>query len=152
MGWLIGTSSCLFFLSVSYLAMSFQYTLGTLEQPGSGLYPLLVGILMVGLSLSFVVQALKSRKRQHQEIEPFPAGRDAGRVSLLAGSLVLFALLVKPFGFALCAAGLLAATFRLLGPWGWMRIVIASLITVVLATYLFNHLLGVPLPAGTLFS
>lgn len=152
MGWLIGTSSCLLVLSVTYLAFCFQYPLGSLEQPGAGLFPLLVGIVLVGLNLTFLVQILRARKRLHPEVEPFPTGRDAGRVVLLAGSLVLFALCVKPFGYMICAAGLLAAAFRLLGPWGWIRILIVSLATVVLATYLFTHFLGVSLPKGTIFS
>jgi putative tricarboxylic transport membrane protein len=144
-------SLCFLVLAAAYLADGLRLPLGSADRPGAGVYPLLVGILLFCLSLFLLIGSLK-RKATLEEAEPFPRGPDLKRVVAVGVSLALFVVLLKPLGYLLCSALLMAATLRLLELTDWKRIVLISGISAALSHYLFSRLLGVPLPLGVFFS
>lgn len=124
--------------------------LGSAARPGAGVYPFLVGVLLLVLSLFLLVQSVRG-KGTRDEAEPFPRGPDLERVVAVSLSVVLFVMLLAPLGYALSSALLMAATCRLLGQDNWKTIVLVSVACAVLSYFLFARLLGVPLPKGVLF-
>lgn len=146
------TSFCFLFLGAAYLAGSLELPRGSAAQPGAGLYPLLLGIFLVALSLALLIRSLRKNETKPEEGEPFPKGKDRQRVIAVGIALFLFALLLKPLGYGLCTAVLMGAILRLLGLASWGKIVLISILTAFLSYYLFASLLGVPLPGGIFFS
>jgi putative tricarboxylic transport membrane protein len=146
------TSFSFLVLGVAYLADTLRLPMGSAAKPGAGLFPLLVGISLLGLSLALFLWSLKTKDISTRDQEPFPGGKDRRRVLAVGASLALFVLLLKPLGYGLCSAALMAAILRLLGLRSWGRILLISLATAAISFYLFDALLGVPLPRGVFFS
>lgn len=73
------------------------------------------------------------------------------RVVSVSTSLLLFVMLLRPLGYALSSALLMATILRLLEQRNWRVIVLISVASATLSHLLFARLLGVPLPAGMLF-
>lgn len=146
------TSFCFLFLGAAYLAGSLELPRGSAAQPGAGLYPLLLSIFLVALSLAFLIRSLRKHEATSEEGEPFPKGKDRQRVMAVGLALFLFVLFLKPLGYGPCSAVLMGATLRLLGLASWGKIVLISILTAFLSYYLFASLLGVPLPGGIFFS
>jgi hypothetical protein len=147
----------LVFLSFSllgglYLAGSLSLPLGTVEQPGAGVFPRIVGILIVCLGVPGWIGSLKSRNaRQPTEGSAFPQGKDLQRLGAIAGTILLFVLFLPSLGYGLCSAFLMASVLRLLGLKNWGKISIIAILTAVCSSGLFA-LLDIPLPRGSLFS
>ncbi len=138
-------------VGVSYLVAGSEHDLGSLEMPGDGVFPILVGTVFTILSLIAVIQSLRSRKNSARRAGVFPRGTDLRRVLWITISLVLFAVLFRTLGFYICIFALMAAMLSILGPWSWFKICWVSLVMVVLSYLLFQQLLGVPLPKGSLW-
>ncbi len=145
-------SLCFLLLGIAYLADNSSLPMGSAAKPGAGLFPLWVGISLLGLSLALFIRALRNRDTAARDQDPFPAGKDRQRVLAVGGTLALFVLLLKPLGYGICSAALLAAIFRFLGLKSWGRILLISLVTAAISFFLFDTLLGVPLPRGIFFS
>ncbi len=139
-------------LGVAYLAGSLNLPLGTNVRPGAGLFPILVGVSLTVLSLLVFISSLKQKEAVPTDQELFPEGRDRRRVAAVAVTLILFVVLLKPLGYVVSSALLMAATLRLLGVRRWGRIVLTSILTAAISYYLFDSLLGTPLPRGIFFS
>jgi len=145
-------SLCFLLLGIAYLADNSRLPMGSAAKPGAGLFPLLVGVSLLGLSLALFLWSLKTKDISVKDQEPFPVGKDRRRVLAVGASLALFVLLLKPLGYGICGAALMAAVLRFLGLQSWGRILLISLVTAAISFYLFDALLGVPLPRGIFFS
>jgi len=139
-------------LGIAYLADNSKLPMGSAAKPGAGLFPLLVGSSLLGLSLALFLWSLKTKDAAAKDQEPFPEGKARRRVLAVGTTLALFVLLLKPLGYGLCSAALMAAILWLLGLRSWGRILLISLVTAAISFYLFDALLGVPLPRGIFFS
>jgi len=151
-GVLAVVSLCFLVLGGVYLAGSFFLPMGTVEQPGAGFYPLLVGIALVCLSVPLLIHSLKKKEIQKEEEEAFPKGKDLYRVLGVALALIFFAVFLKPLGYGICSAALMVAVLRFLGLRSWMKTVLISILSTAISYYLFAFVLDVPLPRGFLFS
>jgi putative tricarboxylic transport membrane protein len=145
----------LIFLSFSllggaYLAGSLSLSMGTVEQPGAGLFPMLVGIFILFLSIPGLVGSLKSGETRKLSQGVFPQGSDLRRVIAIALSVLLFAILLQPLGYGICSAFLMAAVLRLLGMRSWGKAAVIAILTAGIS-YFFFVLLDIPLPRGSLF-
>ena len=139
-------------LGIAYLAASIRLPLGTKIRPGAGLFPLLVGVSLTTLSALVLISSLKQKEESSKDKEPFPEGEDRRRVAAMAVTLILFVILLKPLGYIVSSALLLAATFRLLGLQSWGKIIPISILTAAISYYVFDSLLGTLLPRGIFFS
>ncbi|HET7854630.1 MAG TPA: tripartite tricarboxylate transporter TctB family protein [Candidatus Methylomirabilis sp.] len=145
------TVASLFFclLTGAYLVDGLKLPLGSAGRPGAGAYPLLVGLLLAMLSLSLLFKSVTGWGSADEE--PLPRGTDMRRVAAVSTSLVLFVLLLRPLGYTLSSALLMAAILRLLEQRNWKAIVLISVASATLSHLLFARLLGVPLPVGMIF-
>lgn len=141
-------SFCFLVLGGVYLAKSLELPMGSAARPGAGLYPFLVGITLVALSVSFLIQSLQAKETQPERGEPFPRGKDRQRVMAVAAALFFFVLFLNPLGYIICSIALMGAILRLLGLRSWGKVVLTSIFTTAISYYLFFSILGVPLPPG----
>ena len=140
-----------FVTGILYCIGGFLLPRGTLEAPKAGLFPLIVGVFIVAISISLLFRSLRGGVDGGDQIEPFPKGADRNRLLGVFVSLLIFALCLKPLGYLISAVGLMAVIVRLFGLRGWVKIAFAAALTGFLSYYLFAVILEVPLPRGEVF-
>ncbi len=124
--------------------------LGSLNAPGSGFIFFWMGIVMVGLSLGVLIQAMgeaaapgELKKILWTEI------RWKKIISVLA-ALLLYAYFFATLGFILSTIPLLIFLFKVVEPQSWMKAILGSIITTLAAYGVFQLWLGSQLPSGLL--
>ncbi|GAA1904799.1 tripartite tricarboxylate transporter TctB family protein [Nocardioides lentus] len=126
-------------VGVGGIVLSLGYGLGTLREPGAGLWPLIVSVLVTSLSVLLLLVG-----RTLEDTERFR------RASLLplagAASFVVFAFLLPVIGFEIPALLLCVVWLRFLGGETWRSTVVVSVLTVAAFYALFLYGLRVPLP------
>jgi putative tricarboxylic transport membrane protein len=110
---------------------------GSLTDPGPGLWPLVVGAVLVITGAAVAV-------RPGDEAETI--GRDAWAVVVACVSLVAYTAVIGAVGFELPTAILLAFWLRVLGGEPWRTTVVVSVGVTVVAYVVFILALGVALP------
>jgi hypothetical protein len=125
--------------------------MGTVNQPGPGFFPTLVGVLILCLSVSAFVLSKRKPTITGERNSVFPHGQDRRRVIGLTLAILSFVVFLNPLGYGICSAALMGATLRLLGLRSWVRIVIIAVLTALISQYFFVLILDVPLPMGSLF-
>ncbi len=138
-------------IGVLYLIGSLRLPLGTLAAPQGGLFPILVGIFLVTTSIALIAGFLRGTRGTVETTDAFPKGGDRHRVVAVASALVLYSLLLKPMGYLVSTVGLMGAIVYLLGLRGWVKVVLAAVLTGALSYCLFAFILEVPLPRGEVF-
>jgi hypothetical protein len=127
-------------LGGAYTLGALQYPAGSLEAPATGLFPLLVGVLLVASSLIALITEWRN-----PSVESEPVGPSAWRVPALVLVLLAASYLLQVAGFLATGAVLCALVLAIAGRRRvWSVIVIACAISG--ATALGFRLLGVPLP------
>jgi hypothetical protein len=138
----------LFLVGILTVYFSVQLPIGTFRAPGSGLYPLILGLLLMGLVACHFLQLLRGRDRAPGS----GAGRrPAGsyrRVALFLGAVAAVTALMTPLGFLFSAFLLLLALMEILGVRPRMVSLLVSLLTAGFSYALFVHWLQIPLPKG----
>ncbi|WP_433442355.1 tripartite tricarboxylate transporter TctB family protein [Nonomuraea sp. CA-141351] len=113
--------------------------LGRLTQPGPGLWPFAISVVIVVLSATLVVTG-----RGLEDAERF------SKASLLTGiglvTLILLAVLLPLIGFEIPSLLLVFVWLRWLGKESWRSSIVVSVATVAAFYLLFVVLLQVPLP------
>jgi len=127
----------------------YDLELGTLRDPGSGFMFFWVGVIMIGLSLSVLLGALR--------MKPDPKGirylweeiRWKKILSVLA-ALVLYAYAFTFLGFILCTVPLLVFLFKAVEPQKWTWAILGAVLSTLAAYGVFQLWLGSQLPRGFL--
>jgi hypothetical protein len=138
-------------LGVVYLGGSLRLPLGTLEAPRSGLFPLLVAILLIAVSFTLLLKGGGAAGSRPEEFDPFPEGGDLRRVAAVALTLFLYAAGLRFLGYLVCTTGLMASVVRLLGMKNWGSVAATAVLTGLISWGLFVFALDVPLPRGEVF-
>ena len=136
----IGAAAMLLF-GLFWAWMATGYAMQTRDgNPGPGLLPLALGIIIVVLAL---INLLRPEVR-HIDLP------HVGRILFILGALVGYAILLELLGYVLVTALLLGSLLAVLGErFRWWQPVAA--VGVSLATYyVFRVILGLPLPPGLL--
>jgi len=120
-------------------ALAYDYGLGTLRRPGAGLWPFVVCLLVIVLSLTLLVAG-----RHLTDSEAFT------RSSLLplAGIATFIGIgaLLPVIGFEIPSLLLCAIWLRFLGGESWRSTIVVSVATVATFYFLFLYGLRIPLP------
>ena len=120
---------------------------GTLETPGPMIFPLLLGLSLLALSILLFTQSKPSAQISYASI--FPKGEVLKVLYVLAA--FFFSLLVfERIGFVVSILALLALLFRGIGGKTPAKSILYALIISLTAYLSFFHLLGVRLPKGAL--
>jgi len=134
-------------LSASYLGASSRLPFGELARPGAGVFPLLVGVLLVIGSLSTLWEGLRTSAAEQVEL---PAGRDRLRLLVLLAALFVYILALPWLGQLIASALFLILLMRVLSDVAWPRVIVYSLIISATLYFIFVRLLNVPMPRGML--
>lgn len=119
--------------------LAYGYGLGSLREPGPGLWPFVVSVLIAGLSLLLLVVG-----RRLDDAEKFT--RSSLLVAAGAVTFAGFGLLMPMIGFEIPAMVLCVIWLRFLGGESWRSTVMTSVITTAVFYVLFIYGLRIPLP------
>jgi len=129
---------------------TFSYTrfgLGTISNPGSGLFPFVAGSFLVVLSLLLLWETLSFRRQKSEEAE----GKHAySRATLVLIFLLFYVLLFEPLGFIFSTFLLVFFLFKVLNLYSLKRAIFWSIIITGAFYFTFQYLLKSNLPAGLL--
>ena len=112
--------------------------LGTADEPGPGLMPLVLGLLLAALGLAAVLA------------RDWPRPGPLARVRILAAAVVVVAwpFALPRLGFALTTALALVLLGRVVDEAPWTRLLVFGLVLTAAAVLVFRVLLRLPLPVG----
>jgi putative tricarboxylic transport membrane protein len=133
---------------------SLSLPIGTLRAPGSGLFPLLLGILLAVLSAAQGVSVYRARLRQPQPSirSEAPAApwftEGTRRVLLFLGAVALAIALLPMIGYALTSFLMMLAMLRIVGGASWLTSGSISIATAIACYLVFVRALHIPLPTG----
>lgn len=144
----------------------FLWQAGTLRQGpgyaavGPRIFPLIVGLGILGSGLGVAFGAWRSRSRARGpapaagatggEEREGGAGTDWPTLLAVAGLLVAYIALFQPLGFVIASTALLLVGARVLGSRAPLRDLAAGLAVSLAAYVLFTRFLGLEVPAGPL--
>jgi len=134
-------------LSAGYLWEAMQLPFGRPDQPGAGLFPVVVGAILLLASLATIWEGV--RMERAEEVD-FPAGTDLYRLLKLIAYLFGYFVLLPLLGFPLASVVFCTFLIHALSDVSWLRCAVYAILMSASATYLFVHLLNVPLPRGIL--
>jgi putative tricarboxylic transport membrane protein len=141
-------SVLLILVGVGVVIESIRLQVGTFLMPQPGFFPLLGGSLLIGLSVTFVVQAwLEHGQAPGQSQEAFGELR---RPLILVVGMSLYTAVLEWLGYILPTVIITAIILRVLGVTSWKELTLASLGISVGTYFLFGRLLGIELPSGVL--
>ena len=132
--------------------LSLRMPIGTFRAAGTGLFPLLLGIILMILSGFFLLNLLlrKEKELEKKEAPVEAAPRSLKPVILFLGMMALAALFFNSLGYPLVAFLLMVALLKILGLKRWPVNIILSLATAAASYFLFVQWLKIPLPKGWL--
>jgi hypothetical protein len=146
----------LFVFGAVTAALSLQLPLGTPRMPGTGLFPLVLGVMLMGLAATHAVRLFLARPKPvapgvAAAAAPQPK-RDGAtqRVALFMGAVVVATALLTTLGYPLTSFLLMLALLWVLGvrkPHVAGSIALGS---AVVCYFVFVQWLKIPLPSGWL--
>jgi hypothetical protein len=132
--------------------LSLRMPIGTFRTAGTGLFPLLLGIILVMLSGLFLLNLFlgkeKGAERKESPVEAIPGSITP--VVLFLGMMALVTLFLNSLGYPLIAFLLMVALLKILGMKRWPANIFLSLATAAASYFLFIQWLKIPLPKGWL--
>ncbi len=154
----------LFLFGALTSVFSLKLKVGTINEIGTGFFPLSLGILLMVLSSIYLAQivlqlrkaALKTQASLQAVATAVEAktsilskiGRPAINVLVMAGSMIFFALSLNILGYPLCTFLMMIVLLRVLGMKNWIAILIVAAISAGGSWLLFAKLLKILLPQG----
>jgi putative tricarboxylic transport membrane protein len=134
-------------LGVLYLAATWRYPVGTLKQPGPGLYPLMVAGLLL---LSAFATAWETRSAGNAPVA-WPQRAGWWRMGAILLAIIAYIVLLPKLGHLIASSVTAFISFQALGGLNWPAKVLLAIFLGVASYFLFNNLLGVPLPGRVWF-
>jgi putative tricarboxylic transport membrane protein len=129
--------------------ISLRMPIGTFRMPGTAMFPLLLGILLMILSGIFVLRLFFQGRQIKAKSGPSAvAPKSPMRLILFLGTMVLVTLFFNQLGYPLASFLLMLALLRILGIKRWGLNILISLVTAVGSYFLFVKWLDIPMPKG----
>ena len=130
-------------------AFSLGMPIGSFRMAGTGLFPLCLGTLLMGLSLLHLFKLFYEKRKKHDRKQrPLKAKALPGRLILFFGVMVLATPCLQILGYPLTAFFLMVSLLRILGMKRWPINFLVSFPTAAASYFLFVQWLQIPLPKG----
>jgi putative tricarboxylic transport membrane protein len=126
-------------IGVGGAALAYGYGLGSLHEPGPGLWPFIVSVVIATLSMLLLVVG-----RGLTDSEKFT--RSSALAAIGVVTFVAFGLLMPVTGFEIPALALCVVWLRFLGGESWRNTIVISVLTTAVFYFLFLYGLRIPLP------
>jgi len=136
-------------LSFFIIFFSLKYGLGSFHNPGPGLMPFLLGLLLLIISLYLLLSSLFKRSGRDETIKGEQSRINFKKLSIVLASLFFYGLFLEKLGYVIVTLLTMVILFWGVGLKSWRSILFASGLTVLLTYLLFTYL-GVRFPTGIL--
>jgi putative tricarboxylic transport membrane protein len=134
-------------LSAGYLHISLDLPMGALDEPGAGLFPILVSAVMAFASAAAMWEGYKAPTSDAIEL---PTGGDSARLVKLVLLLSAYFVAIPWLGYSVSSLIFCILLIRLLSDTNWMRSILYSIIMTAVVYVVFIYLLKVPMPTMAL--
>lgn len=146
----------LFVFGAITAALSLQLPLGVPRMPGSGFFPLALGLALMALAAGHGVQLYRARPKAaapETPAAPAASGGDGAtqRVVLFVAGVIAAVALLQPLGYALSGFLLMLVLLQILGIRSWYASLAISLVSAAACYVVFVRWLQIPLPSGWFF-
>ncbi len=129
--------------------LSLRMAIGTFRMAGTGMFPLLLGILLMILSGTFILKILfQGTEGQPKKEVPIESSESPLQLILFLGTMALATLFFNPLGYPLTSFLLMVALLRILGMKRHGLNILISGIAAVGSYLLFVQWLNIPMPKG----
>ncbi len=135
-------------LSVTICLFALQLPGGTLKNPGPMVFPFLLGLCLLILSVAFFVQSRGSRTSSDSRMV---TKGEILKVAYLLGVFSFSIMILEPLGFEISLFVLLALLIKGIGRRTLVRSIFYGMIISLPTYFLFTRILGVRLPRGVFF-
>jgi putative tricarboxylic transport membrane protein len=136
-------------LGLFVIAISHALRLGNLHNPGPGLFPFLVGLLLLSASSCALIKSLVKKETALEAVKEVQNERRLGRLSGAVVSLFAYGLFFETLGYLIATCIILILLFWSMGSRKWAFVVGFS-IFIAFLTYFGFTFLGVRFPKGIL--
>jgi putative tricarboxylic transport membrane protein len=129
--------------------LSLRMPIGTFRAAGTGMFPLILGILLMILSGAFILKIFfQGREGQVKKEASIESSESPIQLILFLGTMALATLFLNRLGYPLTSFLLLVALLRILGVKRWGLNILISVVTAVGSYFLFVKWLNIPMPKG----
>ena len=126
-----------------YLWFALRLSMGSVQKPGSGLFPTLIGVALVAITLYISICATI---RPIEAESPFREKGTLLRPLIVLGMMSIYVAALSTIGHLLACGLFFAICAYATGPGSWGRAIIGGVIAAVTTAVIFHTLLEVPLP------
>ena len=143
---IFAVSAVIISTAVLYLVEALHYSRGTAAQPGPGLFPLLVGTMMLVGAIATILEAKLAPPESELDWPDRPA---CWRMLVIVAATLCYIVLLVPLGQPIAGTLTGLLVMQVMGLANW-PLKIGLALAMGLGSYLvFTTLLGYPLPAGS---
>ncbi len=144
----IGGGIVIFLFGAITAFLSLKMPIGTFRIAGSGMFPLILGILLMFLSCIFFLKLFYQHKKTTTKTDSVAENESPVQLVLFFGTMVLATAFFNQLGYPLVSFLLLALLLRTLGMKQWFLNILLSFLSAVASYFLFVQWLKIPLPKG----
>ena len=139
----------IFLLGAITALLSLRMPIGTFRAAGTGMFPLILGILLMILSGAFILKIFfRGKGGQVKKEAPIESSESPIQLILFLGTMALATLFFNRLGYPLISCLLMLGLLRILGIKRWGLNILISVVTAVGSYFLFVQWLNIPMPKG----
>ena len=138
----------IFLFGGAIVFLSSKMPIGTFRVAGTGMFPLILGILLMFLSGIFLLKLLYQDKNTTTKRDSVAERGFPVQLILFFGTMVLATAFFNQLGYPLTSFLLMLALLRILGIKRWGLNILTSVVTAVGSYFLFVKWLNIPMPKG----
>ena len=127
---------------------AFRLSLGSMNNPGPGMFPFLAGAILALLASILLFQSLRSKQPPAQEDAFFVGAGGTKKAGLILVALFAYSLGMEYLGFLIATALFIAFLLALVEPQRWYVVLFGSIMASLLSYAIFKVAFDTPLPAG----
>ncbi len=129
--------------------LSLKMPIGTFRMAGTGMFPLILGIILMVLSGAFILKfSFQGKEEQIKKEASIESSESPIQLILFLGAMVLATLFFNRLGYPLTSFLLMVALLRILGIKRWGLNILISVVTAIGSYFLFVKWLDIPMPKG----
>ena len=128
---------------------SLKMPIGTFRMAGTGMFPLILGIILMVLSGAFILKfSFQGKEEQIKKEASIESSESPIKLILFLGTMILATLFFNQLGYPLVAFLLILGLLRILGIKRWGLNILISVVTAIGSYFLFVKWLDIPMPKG----
>ncbi len=138
----------IFLFGAITILFSLRMPIGTFRMAGTGMFPLILGILLMILSGTFVLRIFFWKEERVKNEASVESPGSPVQLIFFLGTMVLATLFFNQLGYPLTSFLLMLALLKVLRVKQWGLNILISVVTAVGSYFLFVKWLEIPMPKG----